>query len=291
MESKRKRAPRVPTLAALVKRAVGDTLTTFSAGAGAYSRSPSGDELHDVRVASRRVSAVAALFHGFPAKGDGSRIERVSNDLRRALSTSREREVAASLLRGLSGNDAEQAGRALSALQLDDGKAGPDIAPDAERLEAALAAWSDQVARWRPRPEQQKALRKKVRRRLKSERRRVLDLGIPGKRTLHRQRIAAKALRYSLEIVVGVEKNAAALVAASKKVQDALGDANDWAALLRLLRQTRSATAGEEREALEALLPTVKESRKRALEKARLEVRRYLRLLGRTSLDLASSRN
>ncbi len=268
-----------PTLAGLLKRSVGETLSTFTKAAREYEKDRSGDRLHDVRVALRRASAVSALFRGFPGKRDGARVEDIGHELRRTLSPAREREVSASLVRGLSGDDTAPTRQALAALGLAAGPDAPVIAAAAESFASSLETWRDALAAWKPDAGDQERVRRKVKRRLKRERRRVLELGTPGKRTLHRLRVAAKALRYSLELVDGLEEHAGEVVKACKRFQDALGNANDWAALHRTVRDARFASAGEAKETIDLLAPHVEAERARAFDKAKREARRFLRLL------------
>jgi CHAD domain-containing protein len=278
MPSRSRKAAR-PKLTGLLQRSVEDTLSTFTAAAEEYEEAPCGDQLHDVRVALRRASAVSALFHGFPGKRDGARVEEIAHELRRTLSPAREREVSAGLVRGLSGEDTAPTRQALAALDLAAGADAPAIAAAAESFAASLRTWRDALAIWKPDAGDEERLRRKVKRRLKRERRRVLELRSPGKRTLHRLRVAAKALRYALELVAGVEVRAGELVKACRRFQDALGDANDWATLHQKVRDARSAAAGEARETIDLLAPRVEEQRARAFGQAKKEARRFLRFL------------
>src|SRR5512140_356004 len=58
----------------------------------------SADDLHDIRVALRRTSAIAQLARGVPAKGDGDALHAAARDLRRLLSGTRTSEVSRRLL-------------------------------------------------------------------------------------------------------------------------------------------------------------------------------------------------
>jgi len=273
-------------LPGLARRSAAEALAALEHAAAEYAERPSGEALHAVRVALRRLAALASLFHGFPEKHDGAAIEEAADELRRALSPSREREVSTSLVHRLSGEDTEPTREALAALKLDAAGDVPEIAARLPGVLADLAGWNGGLSAWAPVREDEERLERKLKKRLKSARRRVLDVGVPGPRTLHRLRIAGKSLRYALELVGGVAPAAAELVKASKKFQDALGDANDWAALHRTLRDARASAPRASRATLDRLAPVVEEERARAFDQAQRETRRFQTLLGGTKLRL-----
>jgi CHAD domain-containing protein len=281
-----KRARAASSLPDLVRRSVAESAASLEKAAAGFEETHSGEALHGVRVSLRRLAAVARVFHGFPCKGDGAVVEDLAHELRRDLSPAREREVSKSLVHRLSGEDTEPSREALAALALDRPHTPPPIGPGIAQVVTLLRAWNRALSEWAPSADDVERLEKKVKKRLKSTRRRVLEVGLPGRRTLHRLRVSGKALRYALELVSGVVPGAAALLKASRKLQDALGEANDWAALHRTLRDVRPSAPHAARATLDRLAPVVEEERARSLDSAKREARRFNALLAKMPVSL-----
>ena len=93
-------------------------------------------------------------------------------------------------------------------------------------------------------------------------------------------------MRYALELVSGAAPGVGTLLKGSKKLQDALGEANDWAALHRTLRDARPSASHAARATLDRLAPVVEEERARSLDSAKREARRFNALLAKTPASL-----
>lgn len=274
-----------------LKKSIASCRKLLSKVSAAYVRKPSGDELHAVRVALRRTAAVAVLFHGYPNEDDGKGIKRECGKLRRELSARRQREISASLLRRIESVSADadvKVAGALNVLGLE-GERGraPDLRRGIELLSASLQSWSASCSK---EPIDDDDLRKRVGKRLRRARRRVREAGVPNKRSLHRLRVAGKALRYGLELVDGIEGNAASIIASSKDFQDALGEANDWAELCVELESARKASSGEQKTDLELVSSRIEKEREHSLSSARIKTKSFLRFLKRSPLNLGQEK-
>ena len=201
------------------------------------------DELvHDVRVALRRLEAFARLFRAVPGKGDGAETRAAARDLRRRLSLLRSEEVGRALL-------AARPGLAASGL---DAIVFPGELPDLRIDAAEVEAVARTLDRWRrrltsasegafaPRARIEDDLLRQTRRRLRN---RAAELSAhlpPGRRTLHRARIAAKKLRYALEAVEPLDPGGRPLLRHLRTFQELAGDAHD---LVELASRVRAVTA------------------------------------------------
>jgi CHAD domain-containing protein len=142
-----------------------------------------------------------------------------------------------------------------------------------EEVEKALARWrrrftSSVEGAFAPRAGTGDLLLRKTRRRL---RRRVSELsGLlpPGRRTLHAARIAAKRLRYALEIVEPLEPSARPLLRLLRSFQDEAGDAHDLVELAARVRHAAAAGSPPDG-ALGALVRALDDDAARALASAR----------------------
>ncbi|MCL4809737.1 MAG: CHAD domain-containing protein [Thermoanaerobaculia bacterium] len=233
-------SPRSGTILGLLEEtlaAQGEKLRALAARAG-----EGGDDelVHDVRVALRRLEAVVRLFRGIPGKEDGDEARETARTLRRRLSLLRSEEVGRALLSAR----AEAARGDLESLVFPE--ALPPVRVErrqVEDVERALARWRRRLASaldgaFAPRAGAGDLLVRKTLRRL---RRRVSELsGLlpPGRRTLHPARIAAKRLRYALEVVEPLEPGARPLLRLLRSFQDEAGDAHD---LVELAARVRAA--------------------------------------------------
>ena len=231
-----------------------------------------GDEdlVHDLRVALRRVEALARLFRGDPEKGDGEVPRALARELRRRLSVLRSEEVGRALL----------ASRAETVVSLPSGLVFPGELPavrvdagEVDAVERAVALWRRKLVSTRggafaPRAQAQAALLRKTRRRLVRLIRRLLALLPPDGRTLHPARIAAKRLRYALEVVEPLDAGIRASLRLLRAFQDAAGDFHDLAELAATV-DALAVRGGENRLALDLLVRDLESDARRALAVAR----------------------
>lgn len=257
------------------------------------SGQPGGETLHDLRVALRRISALARLTNDVPRKGNGKALRVAARDLRRALSVRRTQDVARKLLLSRFRRDPRRRAVAvrLAARLAKEGDPGPspertrallarlrraltrrDLA--FARLHDPLTGTADALA--------ERTLAKSVRRRLRRAAKRLRDAGTPSPAGLHPARIVARDLRYGLEFAGDLMPAPDKLVPLLADFQDAAGHAHDIAELIVEVRRLAGrARAKDRREALR-LLPPLLGAEERAVARAQTSSRR---LLGR--LDLA----
>ena len=169
----------------------------------------------------------ARLFRGFPRAGDGDALRAAARDLRRRLSALRSEEV----------------GRALLAERLEEEDVLRVVFPDdlpalrvdpAEiaRLEKGVAGWRRRLVAafgrpFAPRAKAGTAVRRRAGKRLLRRLARLDELLPPTAGTLHPARIAAKRVRYALELLQPLVPPAAPLLDRLRRFQDAAGDAHD----------------------------------------------------------------
>jgi CHAD domain-containing protein len=257
---------------------------------------PGGETLHDLRVALRRIAALARLTGDVPRKGGGRALRTAARDLRRALSVRRTQDVARSLLLARFRKDPRRRAVAvrLAARLAREGDPGPS--PERTRallvrlrraftrrdltfarLHDPLTGTADPLA--------EKKLAKSVRRRLRRAAKRLRGAGTPGPAGLHPARIIARDLRYGLEFAGDTMRAPEALVPLLTEFQDAAGHAHDVAELIGEIRRLagRSRVA-DRREALR-LLPPLLAAEERAVSRAQTSSRRLLARLDLSELE------
>jgi CHAD domain-containing protein len=257
---------------------------------------PGGETLHDLRVALRRIAALARLTGDVPRKGDGKALRAAARDLRRALSVRRTQDVARSLLLARFRRDPRR--RAVAArLAARLAKEG-DPGPSPERTRALLARLRRAFTRrdlafarlhdpltGTADPGAEKTLAKSVRRRLRRAAKRLRDAGTPGPAGLHPARILARDLRYGLEFAGDAMPAPDALVPLLAEFQDAAGHAHDLAELIGEVRRLAGRSrAADRREALR-LLPPLLGAEERAVARAQASSRRLLARLELSELE------
>lgn len=240
----------------------------------------SGDALHDVRVALRRVGAIARLLRGFPREGDGRELGPAARDLRKALSPSRSHEVCRSrLLRRFPRDEARRAAaRSIAARMVPPGRSeAPTPGGILDTLGPLLAARLDELHRAAEEsgPEVEPRLRRRLGRRLRRRRRRLLDLGVPERSGIHRFRIETKHLRYALEPFEREIPGTRELLRTLRRMQDAAGDAHDREEVVAVLKADARRTPGA-RDAARLLLPVLERDAERAAERTQRLARRVL---------------
>jgi CHAD domain-containing protein len=246
----------------------GERLRALAARAGG-----GGDEelVHDVRVALRRLEALVRLFRGIPGKGDGDAARAAARALRRRLSLLRSEEVGRALLAARAGEETAR----LEPLVF------PEALPASPRRERGRWRTSKKaLARWRrrlasaldgasPRAPAPATFSSGRRAAASGGASRSSPASCPrAARTLHAARIAAKRLRYALEIVEPLEPGARPLLRLLRSFQDEAGDAHD---LVELAARVRGAAgAGPSPDArLAPLAVELEEAAARALASAR----------------------
>ena len=281
-----------PRLLSRTAAALSERRAKLDALLARVSGPPEGETLHDLRVALRRIAALARLTGDVPRKGAGKALRAAARDLRRALSVRRTQDVARKLLLARFRKDPRRRAVAVRlAVRL--AKEG-DPGPSPERTRALLArlrraftrrdltfarlhdpltGTSDALA--------EKELAKSVRRRLRRAAKRLRDTGTPGPAGLHPARIIARDLRYGLEFADDLMPAPGQLVPLLADFQDAAGHAHDLAELTAEVRRLAGrAQAKGRREALR-LLPPLLAAEERAVARAQASSRR---LLGRLDL-------
>jgi len=240
------------------------------------------DLVHDVRVVLRRVEAVARLFRGSPREADGEELRKAARRLRRRLSSARSDEVGRSLLAARLGEGGEELLRTVFPEEPPGARVG---AGELSGVLRRLAAWRRKTAStaagpFAPRAGLDAELHARVRRRLLRRVRRLATLLPPGRRTLHAARIAAKRVRYALEVLEPADPALRPALRLLRAFQEAAGDAHDLVELAGLLRAAgptlEGTLAGIEADAAGAAAAARR--RGAALERP---VRRLLAALGR----------
>jgi len=216
-------------------------------------RAREGEEaVHDLRVATRRLSDILSLWRAALERRPARRARRALDRLRRALGAVREHEVHADMLaKLLDGGPPElaSAGRSLQSRL--------DARLEKDRARAALAADAAEVARILARVERATAgvaarlstdpslIERATERALKREERaRAALVALPlgaAQEELHQARIEAKKARYTLECMnaIGVQQDREG-ARAFRRAQRELGTAHDWATLLAFIEKERS---------------------------------------------------
>jgi CHAD domain-containing protein len=246
--------------------------------------------VHQARVASRRLRELIPVL-GAHLRAKRRRARRAVRRLTTALGTVRELDVTLGLLDTLAASDPEL-GPACAAL-----RGGVQARREAEgrSLERVLASGVPRKASRRvaalfedggDEAAAAEVLSNRVARRADELRRAIEDVGLLfDDERLHQTRIAAKKLRYALEVAgeAGWARTAA-LVAALKRVQDVLGELHDRHVVMALVMRGQSegrlpASGGEDHEAVERLVARLEQQR-RALHAKYL--RRRAALIGVT---------
>jgi len=224
------------------------------------------DLVHDVRVALRRLEALARLFRGVPGERDGEAARALARDLRRRLSLLRSEEVGRALLAARPG--AGDAGLVAVVFpgELPSVRVDPAQVQEVARV---LGGWRGRLASasdgpFAPRAGLEALLARRTRRRLRRRTEELSALLPPGRKTLHPARIAAKKVRYALEVVEPLDPAVRPLLRLLRSFQDAAGDAHDLGELAERVR-----TAASSRPDLEPFLQDLDADTSRAFAAAR----------------------
>ncbi len=237
------------------------------------ARTPGDEELvHDLRVALRRTEALSRVFRGLPGKGDGEAPRTSARALRRRLSVLRSEEVGRALL--VARKEATDARlRALvfpgelPAVRVDPG--------DVAFVERSLSLWRRRLAAqgggaFAPRAAVEAVLVRRTRRRLRRSLRSLAGRLPPDRETLHAARIAAKRVRYTLELLEPLDPEFRPVLRLLRSFQDSAGDAHDLFELAATVGAAAS-TSADAGAGLEPLARALEADATRALSTARRE--------------------
>lgn len=241
-----------------------DTLSTLH---GALVNTPDAEQIHDARVATRRLRAVLSLCPLRPRAA--SRAARAqTRALGHALGAVRDRDVDLLWLDAHLQGDAAPAERPgllrlRGLLQEQRALLLSDLKDTARRFFAGPNPADTLRA-----PRDRRLWGRLVRRTLRRRRRAVCDLieqtlAAPTPELLHRLRIASKRLRYHLEPLRRASPRARALIPALRQVQDRLGAVHEWDVRLHWLPRRITAAAAPEWPGLVQLLRQAQAERDR----------------------------
>ncbi|MCM3875565.1 MAG: CHAD domain-containing protein [Thermoanaerobaculia bacterium] len=276
-----------PRLVSRTAAALSERRARLDALLARISGPPSGETLHDLRVALRRIAALARLTGDAPRKGSGRALRVAARDLRRALSTRRTEDVARGLLLGRFRRDPVRrpVAERLAARLAKEGEPGPSPARMRDllsrlrrafaRREASLAHLHDPLTGTADEGHE-KTLAKTVRRRLRRAAKNLQAAGVPGLAGLHAARILARDLRYGLEFTGPAMPAPAALVPLLMEFQDTAGAAHDLSELIALVRRLAGRSRTVDRRAALRLLPPILAAEERALARAQASSKRLL---------------
>jgi CHAD domain-containing protein len=285
-----------PRLVSRTAAALSERRARLDALLARLSGPPSGETLHDLRVALRRIAALARLTGDAPRKGSGRTLRIAARDLRRALSTRRTEEVARSLLLVRFRRDPRrrEVAQRLAARLAKGGDPGPSTARMRDllsrlrraltRREAALARLHDPLTGTAD-AGNEKRLARTVRRRLRRAARLLQSAGVPGPTGLHPARILARDLRYGLEFAGAAMPVATALVPFLMDFQDSAGAAHDLSELIVQVRRLAGRSRTPDRRAALRLLPPILAAEERALARAQASSKRLLAHLKGADLE------
>jgi CHAD domain-containing protein len=257
---------------------------------------PEGETLHDLRVALRRLAALARLTGDVPRKGEGNALRIAARDLRRALSVRRTQDVSRALLLRRFRTDPRrrQVAEHLAARLAREGDRGPSpegtrsllarLRRASERRDAAFARLHDPLTGTAD-PRAEKKLAKGVRRHLRRAARRLLAAGVPGPAGLHPARVLARDLRYGVEFTGEALPAAAALLHYLANFQDAAGAAHDLSELIREVRRLAGRSRPVERRRALRLLAPLLAAEERAVARAQTSSRRLLARLSSLEIE------
>jgi CHAD domain-containing protein len=274
-----------PRLVSRTAAALSEKRARLDALLARLSGPPSGETLHDLRVALRRTAALARLTGDAPRKGAGRALRFAARDLRRALSTRRTEDVARSLLLSRFRRDSRRrpVAERLAARLAKESDPGPSPARTRDllsrlrraftRREATLARLHDPLTGTADEGNE-KRLARTIRRRLRRAAKRLQAAGVPGPAGLHPARILARDLRYGLEFTGTTMPAPAVLVPLLMDFQDTAGAAHDLSELILQIRRLAGRSRAADRRAALRLLPPILAAEERALARAQASFKR-----------------
>ncbi len=271
--------PAVPVLDEAIRRQRDDLRRILAA----YGRNAGPNGLHDLRVALRRSAALGRLLGGHPGPKDGREVRKLADRLRRYLSPARQRQVSLELVRILTRKD--EALHRLVATVLSSGRGisrhpgVADVQRSGGQVLSAMDEWRESISHGAHNRASNRKLGRSVERRVREGAREILEIGIPGRKALHPQRIACKKLRYELEILRDVVPGVERVVKASRRAQEVLGDAHDWDGLVQDLEKAAGTLPPREKRAIADLISRAKSNRRRTSLRAKDAMADFLPLV------------
>jgi CHAD domain-containing protein len=212
---------------------------------------PDGTSVHDIRVALRRTAALSRVSKGIPANGAGNALAKEAREIRKLLTERRTREVLVARLKERFAEDGRRHALALGAARKLEAGAGTDPGPADSQFERSVARLRRcfetrdrelgallSSGKWATAAD--RALRRRASRRIGRLVRRLAEMGVPDRRTLHPFRIAAKRLRYALELLEESVPGATPLLRELRHFQELSGDAHDRIELVHAVRHAAS---------------------------------------------------
>lgn len=251
------------------------------------------EEIHDVRVASRRFREVVALFRKFVPKKVARKVLDAARDVTRAYGAARSADAGAAFLRGLGAGAWSTAAAALAARLEHQAQEGrrvlargfgsknlEELRERADRFTQAVEEAAGALDSVAPRAFARPLVVKRCRRLFRHE---AAWDDPANTKALHATRIAAKKLRYALEVFKplfgpGYEERLDIM----KGIQDSLGHYHDVAILLDEAALWEQSGAPATRAAARASWRTLEA---RLLEERRASHEKFLEILGAWDAD------
>lgn len=189
------------------------------------------DRVHDLRVAARRFSQALYIFDS--SIPGAARMRRQLKPLIRAAGAVRDFDIA---VKFLARDDAAGDARIVAQIEQRRAQAQSRLSHVLEKISGgeALARWRSRISAGKSAPRPRRAILLTAR----TFFRRGREAGEPDSRakTLHRLRISAKKLRYTLELAPAVPAKQRAAI---EQVQSDLGRIHDLEAVRKMLRDYR----------------------------------------------------
>lgn len=241
-------APRSPSLLVVRTRHALALQRARIEAALAHSRAAS---VHDIRVALRRTTALSGVSKGIPKKGAGGALAKEARALRKLLTERRTREVLVARLKERFVKNGRRQQLALRAARTLEGEAGADPGPADPRFERSVARLrrhfetrdrelGTMLSQGKSAAAAERALRHRASRRIGRLARKLAEMEVPDRRTLHPFRIAAKKLRYALELLEESVPGSTPLLRELRHLQELSGDAHDRIELVLAVRHVAS---------------------------------------------------
>ncbi len=242
---------------------------------------PGGENLHDVRVALRRMAALARLTRGVPDQNSAQSLRRSARDLRRALSPLRTLEISRYRLRRRFARNHALKPLALELASLifatsserheETRERLEDLAGDLDRkfvrrlAELRTLAASSGI----PSAEAVESVMKfLISKRIAKMTHQLIASGVPEMEGLHAFRIATKDLRYSIEFLEEFAPEARETRKRLKEFQDVAGDAHDRVELLAIVRHAADEGSETAVDLATPLLPSLEKDMSAALRRS-----------------------
>ncbi len=217
--------PSSPAEAGLASDSIARGLERVAEQAGAVLRSPGADQVHDLRVAIRRLTRALTAFRSGLPRAAAKEIRRELKELRNAAGEVRDYDVALKILARCRLDGVAPLRAKLSAER---SKAARALAGELRRWKSGGGAshWAEQLVPAAPQPDIFGDLEEKMRKFLAHGE--AAAAAQASSRQLHRLRIEGKKLRYTIELIEPAMPAAAGeWLEKLKAIQSSLGDVHD----------------------------------------------------------------